>query len=290
MVSLTRDELIVLKEYGLVPIRDVDVKTAKMMEGLRPSFAFDLSWDDVVKIRKTYPDILDYMFLSSGPEPIMFFNIDKLSFIDGSILLFSDNEKLMNQLHSQIDIWNRNNKSLEDIMKSDFDRYVEEMEQAVVYAPTRYKELVFMLAPFDTDDKKSMKTMKSIGLLARKEEEYPSYQFDSELASVLRNVKETTWIEQSVNGPLELYRGEGEKSIHGGMSWTTSFNVAEKFARRFERYEKEAGTIYKCMVEKDEILAAYGEDPEYEVLVDPESNVINRARAIKLNRKESVRK
>lgn len=285
MASLTKDELIVLKEYGLVPIRDVDAKTASVMKGRRPAFALDFDWDDVVKTSKSYPELLDYMFLSSGPEPVMFFNIDRLSFMDGSILLFSDEEKLMLQLHSQIDMWNRNDKSLEDIMKSDFDRYVEELERAVVCAPTRYKELVFMLAPFDTDNEKSMKNLRSIGLLARKEEEYPSYPFDSELASVLRNVKETTWLERSVDGPLELYRGEGEKSVHGGMSWTTSKEVAEKFARRFERYEKEPGTIYRCTVEKDEILAAYGEDPEFEVLVDPESGAIDRAKATKLTSK-----
>lgn len=65
-----------------------------------------------------------------------------------------------------------------------------------------------------------------------------------------------------VNKPIIVYRGEIDKSVHMGLSWTTSLEVAEKFAGRFDRQ----GTIWKTVLEPEKILAAYADDGEHEVL------------------------
>lgn len=47
-----------------------------------------------------------------------------------------------------------------------------------------------------------------------------------------------------------------------GLSWTTSLKIAKGFAGRFNM----SGTIYSTMLKPDEILAAYADDGEHEVL------------------------
>lgn len=65
-----------------------------------------------------------------------------------------------------------------------------------------------------------------------------------------------------VKEPIIVYRGEIDKSVHMGLSWTTSIEVAEKFAGRFGRQ----GSVFKTVLEPKEILAAYADDGEHEVL------------------------
>lgn len=55
-----------------------------------------------------------------------------------------------------------------------------------------------------------------------------------------------------------------------GLSWTSSLEVAEKFAGRFGMQ----GTIWKTVLEPEKILAAYADDGEHEVLaIVPETVV-----------------
>lgn len=73
-----------------------------------------------------------------------------------------------------------------------------------------------------------------------------------------------------VDKPIIVYRGEIDKSVHMGLSWTTSLEIAEKFAGRFGRQ----GTIWKAVLEPEKILAAYADDGEHEVLaIVPETVV-----------------
>ena len=47
-----------------------------------------------------------------------------------------------------------------------------------------------------------------------------------------------------------------------GLSWTTSLEIAKKFASRFGKQ----GNIFKIVLEPKQILAAYADDGEHEVL------------------------
>lgn len=55
-----------------------------------------------------------------------------------------------------------------------------------------------------------------------------------------------------VDKPITVYRGEIDKSVHMGLSWTSSLEVAEKFASRFSKQ----GSVLKTVLEPKEILAA----------------------------------
>ena len=74
-----------------------------------------------------------------------------------------------------------------------------------------------------------------------------------------------------VKGPITVYRGEIDKSVHIGLSWTTSLEIAEKFAGRFNKQ----GSIFKTVLEPKEILAAYADDGEHEVLAIVSGEGIN---------------
>lgn len=74
-----------------------------------------------------------------------------------------------------------------------------------------------------------------------------------------------------VNKPIIVYRGEIDKSVHMGLSWTTSLEIAEKFASRFGKQ----GSIFKIVLEPKQILAAYADDGEHEVLAIVSGTVVD---------------
>ncbi len=100
----------------------------------------------------------------------------------------------------------------------------------------------------------------------RKNEEYPSEQFDENLVELLKQtcpcVDGEEPLERVVDKPITVYRGEIDKSVHMGLSWTSSLEVAEKFAGRFSK----RGRVFQSVVKPEMILAAYADDGEHEVL------------------------
>lgn len=77
-------------------------------------------------------------------------------------------------------------------------------------------------------------------------------------------------MEKDIKKPITVYRGEIDKSVHMGLSWTTSPEIAEKFAGRFGK----RGSVFQTVLEPGEILAAYADDSEHEVLaIVPETVV-----------------
>ena len=97
-------------------------------------------------------------------------------------------------------------------------------------------------------------------------EGYPTRQFDRHLVRLLRQTKPCVGgegaLERTFNKPITAYRGEIDKSVHFGLSWTTRLNVAQGFAERFGR----EGTVYSTVLQPEEILTAYADDGEQEVL------------------------
>ena len=74
-----------------------------------------------------------------------------------------------------------------------------------------------------------------------------------------------------VDKPITVYRGEIDKSVHMGLSWTSSLEVAEKFASRFSKQ----GSVLKTVLEPKEILAAYAADGKHEVLALVSEDTVN---------------
>ena len=107
---------------------------------------------------------------------------------------------------------------------------------------------------------------RQIALTVRKHEEYPSEQFDKNLVELLKQTSPCTDgeepLEMVVDKPITVYRGEIDKSVHMGLSWTSSLEIAKKFASRFGKQ----GNIYRVKLAPEMVLAAYSDEGEHEVL------------------------
>lgn len=134
----------------------------------------------------------------------------------------------------------------------------------MMLAPTALMELVYQLVPWKELVDRQYQRLTALNV--RKNEEYPTRQFDRHLVGLLRQTKPCVGdegsLERTFDKPITVYRGEIDKSVHFGLSWTTSLNVAQGFAERFGK----EGTIYSTVLKPEEILAAYADDGEQEVL------------------------
>lgn len=270
------DELKMMAEYGLTPAADADDDILRMVNDARPPFAPSLTGDMLSRIRGMGDGVMRHLFLSTGVSPLVLFDRRSLTIVDATILALDRDGSFDHWAESIVGQWDSAPSSLEEDMTGDRDRYISTSTRAITVAPTPFKELVFLLMPF-TDDPVLAAQRRRLGLMARKSEEYPTEGFDSVLAGILRSDRTPTDMEDTVTGPMTLYRGERDRSVHGGMSWTTDRRVAERFATRFATGDDEPGAIYSCMVDPGDILAAYADDGEHEVLVDPLSGVMDRA-------------
>ena len=148
-----------------------------------------------------------------------------------------------------------------------FHRFKGVSHHAPPHSPPNYQE--------ELGDKQFQ---RRIALTVRKNEEYPSQQFDKNLVELLKQtspcVDGEEPLEMLVNKPIIVYRGEIDKSVHMGLSWTTSLEIAKKFASRFGRQ----GTIWKTVLEPEKILAAYADDGEHEGLAIVSGDTVNTVR------------
>ena len=135
-----------------------------------------------------------------------------------------------------------------------FRRFKGVSHHAPPHSPPNYQE--------ELGDKQFQ---RRIALTVRKHEEYPSEQFDENLIELLEQtspcIDGEEPLEMVVKEPIIVYRGEIDKSVHMGLSWTTSLEIAKRFAGRFGKQ----GSIFKTVLEPKEILAAYADDGEHEV-------------------------
>ena len=76
-------------------------------------------------------------------------------------------------------------------------------------------------------------------------------------------------------GSLTIYRGVGRHSTpaDSALSWTTSLETAQWFARRYAQFEPtgDGGTVWRARVRADEVWDYLTDRDESEILVDPET-------------------
>lgn len=168
--------------------------------------------------------------------------------------------------------WNETTPTKTLIQQGRTDEAKQQIDHATALAPTALMELVYQLVPWKELNDRQYQRMTALNV--RKNEEYPTRQFDRHLVKLLQQTKPCIGgegaLEKTFDKPITVYRGEIDKSVHMGLSWTSSLGVAEKFASRFGKQ----GSILKTVLEPKQILAAYADDGEHEVLaIVPETVV-----------------
>ena len=259
----------ILVQRGLVKAETATQKDWQTIDSLRDKrFSLPLEWERIQQILTNHPSIRPYLYLSTGLDGLVLLNTDTGETASTQPLIFeilsNENDTMFQMVEQYVCRWDETTPTKTLIRQGRIDEAKQQIEHATMLAPTALMELVYQLVPWK--ELADGQYQRLTALNVRKNEEYPTRQFDRHLVRLLRQTKPCVGgegsLERTFDKPITGYRGEIDQSVHFGLSWTTSLNVAQKFADRFGK----EGTIYSTVLKPEEILAAYADDGEQEVL------------------------
>lgn len=259
----------ILVQRGLVKAETATQKDWQTIDSLRDKrFSLPLEWERIQQILTNHPSIRPYLYLSTGLDGLVLLNTDTGETASAQPLIFeilsNENDTMFQMVEQYVCRWDETTPTKTLIRQGRIDEAKQQIEHATMLAPTALMELVYQLVPWK--ELADGQYQRLTALNVRKNEEYPTRQFDRHLVRLLRQTKPCVGgegsLERTFDKPITVYRGEIDKSVHFGLSWTTSLNVAQGFAERFGK----EGTIYSTVLKPEEILAAYADDGEQEVL------------------------
>lgn len=259
----------ILIQHGLVKAETATQKDWQTIDSLRDKrFSLPLEWERIQQILNNHPSIRPYLYLSTGLDGLVLLNTDTGETASAQPLIFdilsNENDTMFHMVEQYVCRWDETPPTKILIRQGRIDEAKQQIEHALTLAPTALMELVYQLVPWK--ELADGQYQRLTALNVRKNEEYPTRQFDRHLVGLLRQTKPCVGgegsLERTFDKPITVYRGEIDKSVHFGLSWTTSLNVAQGFAERFGK----EGTIYSTILKPEEVLAAYADDGEREVL------------------------
>lgn len=259
----------ILIQHGLIKAETATQKDWQTIDTLRDKrFSLPLEWKQIQQLLNNHPNIRPYLYLSTGLDGLVLLNTDTGETASAKPLIFeilsNENDTMYHMVKQYVCRWSEATPTKTLIRQGRIDEAKQQIEHAVMLAPTALMELAYQLVPWK--ELADGQYQRLTALNVRKNEEYPTRQFDRHLVRLLRQTKPCAGgegsLERTFDKPITVYRGEIDKSVHFGLSWTTSLNVAQKFAERFGK----EGTVYSTVLKPEEILAAYADDGEQEVL------------------------
>lgn len=259
----------ILVQRGLVKAETATQKDWQTIDSLRDKrFSLPLEWERIQQILTNHPSIRPYLYLSTGLDGLVLLNTDTGETASAQPLIFeilsNENDTMFQMVEQYVCRWDETTPTKTLIRQGRIDEAKQQIEHATMLAPTALMELVYQLVPWKELADRQYQRLTALNV--RKNEEYPTRQFDRHLVKLLRQTKPCVGgegsLERTFDKPITVYRGEIDKSVHFGLSWTTSLNVAQGFAERFGK----EGTIYSTILKPEEVLAAYADDGEQEVL------------------------
>lgn len=259
----------ILVQRGLVKAETATQKDWQTIDSLRDKrFSLPLEWERIQQILTNHPSIRPYLYLSTGLDGLVLLDTDTGETASAQPLIFeilsNEDDAMFHMVEQYVCRWDETTPTKTLIRQGRIDEAKQQIEHAVMLAPTALMELVYQLVPWR--ELADGQYQRLTALNVRKNEEYSTRQFDRHLVRLLRQTKPCVGgegsLERTFDKPITVYRGEIDKSVHFGLSWTTSLNVAQGFAERFGK----EGTVYSTILKPEEILAAYADDGEREVL------------------------
>lgn len=259
----------ILIQHGLVKAETATQKDWQTIDSLRDKrFSLPLEWERIQQLLNNHPSIRPYLYLSTGLDGLVLLNTDTGETASAQPFIFetlsNEDDAMFHMVEQCVCRWDETTPTKTLIRQGRTDEAKQQIEHAMTLAPTALMELVYQLVPWK--ELADGQYQRLTALNVRKNEEYPTRQFDRHLVRLLRQTKPCVGdegsLERTFDKPITVYRGEIDKSVHFGLSWTTSLNVAQKFAERFGK----EGTIYSTILKPEEVLAAYADDGEQEVL------------------------
>lgn len=152
---------------------------------------------------------------------------------------------------------NRARKPYVDIIEN-----AKDVMSLLIIVRDPYKMLWFSLASDYIDEPEYSNILKQCWIC----EEWPSRDANVSISEVIKLFKRA---DRSIMAPIEdktikVYRGVNRGGSPYGLSWTTSLETAEWFAKRFG----DDGKVYELEVPNEHVLAIIDERGESEVVVD----------------------
>lgn len=259
----------ILIQHGLVKAGTATQKDWQTIDSLRDKrFSLPLEWERIQQLLTNHPSICPYLYLSTGLDGLVLLNTDTGETASAQPLIFeilsNEDDAMFHMVEQCVCRWDETTPTKTLIRQGRMDEAKQQIEHAMMLAPTALMELVYQLVPWKELVDRQYQRLTALNV--RKNEEYPTRQFDRHLVRLLRQTKPCVGdegsLERTFDKPITVYRGEIDKSVHFGLSWTTGLNVAQGFAERFGK----EGTIYSTILKPEEVLAAYADDGEREVL------------------------
>lgn len=259
-----------LAEHGLVKADTAIESDWNTVNNFRSRFSMPLTWENIQQILNDHPQVRPYLYLSTGMDGLVLLNVDTGETVSAQPLVFASlseddsDDMFVNLIEQQVERLENTPSIASLIQQGEINEAKQQIEHATALAPTALAELVYSLMPWEELGDRQFQ--RRIALTIRKNEEYPSQQFDENLVELLKQTTPCTDgeepLEMVIKKPITVYRGEIDKSVHMGLSWTSNLEIAKKFASRFGKQ----GSILKTVLEPKQILAAYADDGEHEVL------------------------
>lgn len=271
-ISLMAEQRELLRRYGLLKAIDASENDWNTVSRLRDRrFAIPVAWNDVQTILACHPVLRPYLYLSTGFDGLVLLDVETGKTMSAQPLMLdllsgndADQPALTGMVESRVGEWASDTSTVELVRQGETEQAEDRITTSTAMAPTALKELVYMLAPWDELDDPQFQ--RETALEVRKAEEYPTESFDRHLVGLLARTVPNTGsdepMERVFDSPVTVFRGELEGSVHLGLSWTTDREVAGRFAKRFGL----DGVVYRAVLEPGEVLAAYADDGESEVL------------------------
>lgn len=271
----------ILAQHGLIKADTATWTDWQTIDSHRDKrFSFPLEWKQIQQILTDHPTLRPYLYLSTGLDGLVLLDVETGETANAQPLIFdtlsNKNNTMFQMVEQYIRRWNETTPTKTLIQQGRTDEAKQQIDHATALVPTALMELIYQLVPWKELNDRQYQRMTALNV--RKNEEYPSRQFDRHLVKLLQQTKPCIGgegaLEKTFDKPITVYRGEIDKSVHMGLSWTSNLEVAEKFAGRFGRQ----GTIWKTVLEPEKILAAYADDGEHEVLAIVSENTVNNVR------------
>lgn len=241
-----------LKMSDLNPVRKSNFNKVRKITGI------DYTYEDIVKVLDANGlDIKNLYVSEKGLYP--FWYIDKYTYlglpeIDGELLKAGNYKDTIKKNNDRMEgFWKvKDYKSfffiLENAFRFDyFMNHIDEISEDKIYPIFRdiYTKNEYGFSKLDKDTVRKIFSLNADKRFKRK-------------------------LKTDSNGYVTIYRGQESKStdIDNAYSWTLSYDVAIKFAVRFNSL---SGKIYKAKVHIDNIVDCIDDRNEEEILVLPES-------------------
>lgn len=263
-----------LAQYGLVPARGLDRDKFEEIQNLRSPLGVGLDYAQLRKTMRDHKWARDYLYVSTGFDPLVILNTNTGEYLDPTMLLLGDPDNPMTAMQAEavrkhVAEWDKQPSLTTMLDNKDVATFTSTVDRSIILAPNFLKELIYELVPWEQADGMGLAPYhRATALRVRKYEEYPTPGFDRQLVELLRSTEPSDYgdppEEEVLSGSITIYRGEIDKSHHLALSWTRKREIAEGFAQRFGKH----GVVYEATIPADRILAAYASDREREVLVD----------------------